>query len=156
MEIKEMNMEQVETRMAEIRSLIDSEDADIDALTAETDALIEQRGLLISKAEEKRALLDKVANSNIEPIAKVEERTEMSEVKETRKAEMVEALAEYIKGNATPEQRAMLLTTNASGSVKVSDIVDDYIWATTLYSMKHPLLVLLSTQKVLMLRTKKL
>lgn len=128
MEIKEMNMEQIESRMAEIRGLLDSEDADIEALNTETDALIEQRNLLIQRAEEKRSLLDKVANSNLEPIAKVEERTEMSEVKETRKAEMVDALAEYIKGNATPEQRAMLLTTNASGTVKVSDIVDDYIW----------------------------
>ncbi len=128
MEIKEMNMEQVEARMDEIRGLIDSEDADIDALTAETDALIEQRNLLIKKADEKRSLLDKVAKSNIEPIAKVEEKKEMEEVIETRKAEMLDALAEYIKGNATPEQRSLLTTNATNGQVKVSDIVDDFIW----------------------------
>ena len=48
---------------------------------------------------------------------------------EERKAEMIDALAEYIKGTATAEQRAMLLTTDATGgSVKVSNIVDDFIW----------------------------
>jgi HK97 family phage major capsid protein len=43
---------------------------------------------------------------------------------------MIDALAEYIKGRATTEQRAMLLTTDAvsNGTVKVSQIVDDYIW----------------------------
>lgn len=46
-----------------------------------------------------------------------------------KRAEMIEALAEYIKGRATSEQRAMLLTTGVTGgTVKVSDIVDDYIW----------------------------
>ena len=48
---------------------------------------------------------------------------------EERKTEMIDALAEYIKGRATSEQRALLLTTDATGgTVKVSNIVDDFIW----------------------------
>lgn len=48
---------------------------------------------------------------------------------EERKTEMIDALAEYIKGRATAEQRALLLTTDATGgTVKVSNIVDDFIW----------------------------
>lgn len=128
MEIKEMNMEQVDARMSEIRGLLETEDADIDALTTETDALLEQRNALMQKAAEKRSLLDKVAKSNLNPIAKAEEERDMSVEKETRKAEMLDALAELIKGRATEEQRALLTTNVTGGKVKVSEIVDDFIW----------------------------
>lgn len=47
---------------------------------------------------------------------------------EVRKNEMLDALAEYIKGNATEEQRALLTTGVTGGTVKVSNIVDDFIW----------------------------
>lgn len=129
MEIKDMNIEQVEARMAEINEEIEKEDADIEALNSETDALIEQRNLLVNKANEKRELLEKVANANIKPIeeGKKEERNEMDEKKEMR-SQMIDALAEFIKGRATAEQRALLTTNATGGTVKVSDIVDDYVW----------------------------
>lgn len=123
MEINEMTMEQVESRLAEIRSLIDNAE-NVAELNAEVDALIERRESLKAQAAEKRALLEKVATTNVEPIAKIEERTEMNE--EIR-SKVYDALAESIKGRATPEQRA-LLTTDASGVVALSEIVDEYIW----------------------------
>ena len=59
----------------------------------------------------------------------IEEKEQEKEINmETRKAELIDALAEYIKGSATPEQRALLTTNATGGTVKVSDIVDDYIW----------------------------
>lgn len=126
MEIKEMNSEQVEARLAEIRSLIDAEDADIEALTSEVDALIERRDSIKKSAAEKRALLDKVANSDIKPIAEIEERETKTMNAELRN-NIYDALAETIKGKATPEQRA-LLTTDAEGTVAVSEIVGEYVW----------------------------
>jgi len=123
MEIKDMTMEQVESRMAEIKEQIDNAE-NVAKLNAEVDALIERRESLKAQAAEKRALLEKVATTNVEPIAKIEERTEMNE--EIRN-KVYDALAESIKGRATPEQRA-LLTTDASGVVALSEIVDDYIW----------------------------
>ena len=127
MEIKEMSMEQIESRMAEIRSLIDNEDADIEALNTETDALIEQRNLLIQKATEKRSLLDKVAVSNLEPIAKMEERKVSEnkiELRDTK--EYIEAYANYIKTNDQTELRA-LLTQNGGGDVQVPSLVYDIV-----------------------------
>lgn len=127
MEIKEMSMEQIESRMAEIRSLIDTEDADIEALNTETDALIEQRNLLIQKATEKRSLLDKVAVSNLEPIAKMEERKVSEnkiELRDTK--EYIEAYANYIKTNDQTELRA-LLTQNGGGDVQVPSLVYDIV-----------------------------
>lgn len=127
MEIKEMSMEQIESRMAEIRGLIDTEDADIEALNTETDALIEQRNLLIQKATEKRSLLDKVAVSNLEPIAKMEERKVSEnkiELRDTK--EYIEAYANYIKTNDQTELRA-LLTQNGGGDVQVPSLVYDIV-----------------------------
>lgn len=126
MEIKEMRHADIEQRLSAIQTELADENADVEALSAEVDELQERDNALKAEAEEKRLAMEKVAQMNATVIEERKEEKEMNT--EVRKAEMVDALAEYIKGTATPEQRAMLLTTNASGTVKVSDIVDDYIW----------------------------
>ena len=126
MEIKEMRHADIEERLSAIQTELADENADVEALSAEVDELQERDNALKAEAEEKRSAMEKVAQMNATVIEERKEEKEMNT--EVRKAEMVDALAEYIKGTATPEQRAMLLTTNASGTVKVSDIVDDYIW----------------------------
>lgn len=98
----------------------------LDALEKELDGInaeLENR----KAAEEKRQTIrNAVANGAGDVVNEFkEEKKDMNN--ETRKAELMDALAEYIKGTATSEQRA-LLTTNASGTVKVSNIVDDFIW----------------------------
>jgi len=126
MEIKEMRHADIEERLSAIQTELADENADVEALSAEVDELQERDNALKAEAEEKRIAMEKVAQMNATVIEERKEEKEMNT--EVRKAEMVDALAEYIKGTATPEQRALLLTTNASGTVKVSDIVDDYIW----------------------------
>lgn len=130
MEFDKMTIEQVEARIGEIRELLNAEDADIEALNAEVDKLLERKAAIKAAAEEKRSLLEKVAASATVTIidAVKEERKDDKTMEKEQRAQMIDALAEFIKGRATSEQRAMLLTTNASGSVKVSDIVDDFIW----------------------------
>jgi len=126
MEIKDMQMEDIEARMSEINGLLNSEDADIDALTAEVDELIEQRTALETRAVNKKNLLEKVAEASVKPIDAVEERNKMDNT--VSKAELFDALAESIKGRATPEQRALLTTNATGGTVSVATILDDYIW----------------------------
>ena len=126
MEIKEMRHADIEERLSAIQTELADENADVEALSAEVDELQERDNALKAEAEEKRIAMEKVAQMNATVIEERKEENEMNT--EVRKAEMVDALAEYIKGTATPEQRALLKTTNASGTVKVSDIVDDYIW----------------------------
>ena len=126
MEIKEMTVDQIESRKAEIIDEIEKPEADLNALEEEARALnaeLESRKAAEAQKAEIRSAVTSGKGEVIETFKK-EEKT-----METRKAEMIDALAEYIKGTATPEQRAMLLTTNATGgTVKVSDIVDDYVW----------------------------
>lgn len=126
MEFTNMTVEEMEARKAEIIAELDNPEADLDALQAEARAIkeeIENRKTEEAKRAEIRSAVASGAGEVVKTFPKEENNME------TRKAEMIDALAEYIKGRATPEQRALLLTTNATGgTVKVSDIVDDYIW----------------------------
>lgn len=126
MEIKEMRHADIEERLSAIQTELADENADVEALSAEVDALQERDNALKAEAEEKRSAMEKVAKMNAEVIEEKEQEKEIN--METRKAELIDALAEYIKGTATPEQRALLTTNATGGTVKVSDIVDDYIW----------------------------
>lgn len=130
MEIKEMQMDDIQKRMAEIENEIVTEGADLEALNAEVDELNERAAAITARANSEKELRAKVAGMNFKPVEVIEEKEERKEnMEKENRAALVDALAEFIKGRATAEQRAMLLTTNATnGTVKVSDIVDDYIW----------------------------
>jgi len=130
MEIKEMQTEDIQRRMSEIEKEIETDGADLEALNAEVDQLNERAAAIEARANSEKELRAKVAGLNVKPVEVIEEKEERKESMEMEKrAQLEDALAEYLKGRATPEQRAMLLSTNATnGTVKVSDIVDDYIW----------------------------
>ena len=130
MSIEEMSMDDVQKRMAEIETEIETDGSDLEQLNAEVDQLNERAAAITARANSEKELRAKVAGMKVNPVEEIEEKEDRKEnmEKENRSA-MIEALAEFIKGRATAEQRAMLLTTNATnGTVKVSDIVDDYIW----------------------------
>lgn len=127
MEIKEMSVDELQTRQSEIVTEIDNPEADLDALESEMRSIkseLESRKANEAKKAEIRANVAQGKGNVMETFR--EEKPEMNV--EERKAEMIDALAEYIKGNATAEQRALLTTDASGGTVKVSNIVDDYIW----------------------------
>jgi HK97 family phage major capsid protein len=128
MDFTKATIDEMEERKAAIVAELDNEGADLDALEAEMrsiNAEIEARKSAEAKKAEIRSAVA-AGNGEVKQTFK-EEKNEMPV--EERKKEMIDALAEYIKGRATPEQRAMLLTTDATGgTVKVSNIVDDFIW----------------------------
>lgn len=129
MEINEMTMDEIETRMGEISALLETEDANVDELRTETDALIERKNNLIEAAAEKRSLLNKIADAKIEPIAKVEpeEERKMTDTIEIRNTpEYINAYANYIRYNDDRECRA-LLTENGSGEIQVPSLVYDIV-----------------------------
>ena len=128
MEINEMNMEQVEARMAEIATELDAEDADIEKLSAEVDQLSQRKTAIIQAAEEKRSLLEKVASAKTEPIAKIEEREEkkMSEIEIRNTPAYMDAWKNFICTENDAECRA-LLTDNGGGTVPTPDLVYDTV-----------------------------
>ena len=132
MELKEMNIEQLEARKAEILSQLETteEREQLDAIEAEMKAIkaeLEER----AKAEaEKNEIRKAIANDAISaPVIQEfkEEKREMKTNEEIRASqEYVEAFARYLQSNDPAECRS-LLTTNASGYVPVPVIVDEII-----------------------------
>ena len=129
MEINEMNIEQIEARMAEISTELEGEGADVEKLSAEVDQLIERKQALVKAAEEKRSLLDKVAGLKTEPIAtiEVEEKNKMNENIEIRNTpEYLDAWKTYVCTGNDAECRA-LLTDNGGGTIPTPDLVYDTV-----------------------------
>ena len=125
--IKAFSAEECEARIAEIRSEMFDENADLEALSAEVDAIEERKAALVKAEEERKALSDKVA-SDLNPVI-IEERKEnqkMADVEIRNTKEYIDAFAEYIKTEDDKECRS-LLTENVSGDVAVPELVYDVV-----------------------------
>lgn len=126
-EIKNISAEECEARIAEIRSEMNAEDADLEGLSAEVDAIEERKSLLIKAEEERKALSAKVANEQTATIIEERKETKKMENIEIRNTpEYIDAFAEYIKSEDDKECRS-LLTENVSGDVAVPELVYDIV-----------------------------
>ena len=126
-EIKSISAEECEARLAEIKTEMNAEDADIEALSAEVDAIEERRKALVTAEEQRKALADKVANDATVTIIeerKEEKKMENTEVRNSKA--YIDAYAEYIKTEDDTECRS-LLTENVSGDVPVPEFVYDTV-----------------------------
>ena len=128
MELKEMTIEEMETRKAEIVAETDVEGADLDALEAEMKSINEEMETRKAEEAEKAEKREKVAEGEGTVIRTfVEEKKKMKTPEEIRSSkEYVDAFARYLISEDATECRA-LLTTDASGSVPVPSIVDEII-----------------------------
>ena len=135
-EIMALNAEALETRMAEIKTAVETnaEGADFEALNAELDVITERKAQL---AEETRkadimAVINEDGTKDTTIETPKEEKRTMTDIKEIRSsAAYADAFAKYIKTNDDTECRA-LLTELVSGDVPVPSIVSDTIataWA---------------------------
>lgn len=123
-EIKNLSMEQIENRKAEIKNEIETADeAQIEELRKEVEAL-ESRVASI-KNDETRAMLKDVlagAGKAVETYQK-----DVEAVGEVRNSQAyINAFAEYLKTGDDRECRS-LLTKNVSGTLPVPEFVDDII-----------------------------
>ena len=129
MEIKDMKIEDIEKRMAEIETEKEAPEADIDALTEEVRSMNERKQELIKAAEERQANLDAIVEGKVETEVKEkfeEERKAMTNMEVRNSAAYIDAFANYIKSNDDAECRS-LLTENVSGSVPVPELVDEIV-----------------------------
>lgn len=119
MEIKEMTIEQLEARRAEIVSELDTPDADLDALEAESRAIkeeLENRKAAEAKKAEIRSAVASGAGTVVTRVEPEERKNEMS-VEEIRNSEAyINAFATYVKTGDATECRA-LLSDNVTGGV---------------------------------------
>ena len=121
MEIKEMQMSDIETRSAEIEELLKSEDADIDSLTAEVEELEKRKAQILAEVEQRKKEAEEALKIGTE-IEKEEER-KMTNMEVRNTKEYIDAFAEYIKSGKDEECRALLTENVASGTVPVPEMV---------------------------------
>ena len=124
-----MRIDEIETRKAEIRTILDSDqEFDVDALTEEVRQLDAEKAEIEERAAKEAELRNAVAPSVIEEIEKNElkEERNMENIEVRNSKEYIDAYAEYLKSGDDKECRA-LLTENVSGRVAVPELVYDII-----------------------------
>lgn len=129
-EIMTLDIEALETRMNEIKSLIETNDksADFEALSLEIDAIKERKKAIAEETRKSdiQSVINEVDTTDA-TITMPQEERKMTDVKEIRASkEYMDAFASYVKTGDDTECRA-LLTELVSGTVPVPSIVDDYI-----------------------------
>ena len=129
MELKDMTIEELLERKAQIAIDAEAPEADLNALTDEVRAIneeIEARKQAEAQRVEIReavALGAGVVTETVEPEIREEKKT-MEEIRNSK--EYIEAFAQYIKTEDPTECRA-LLSENGSGSVPVPELVYDIV-----------------------------
>lgn len=125
--INEMTMEQIEARMAEISTELETDGADLEALNAEVDALNQRKADIAAEAETRKAEIAEVMKvATPTEVIESEERKKMENIEVRNTKEYIDAFANYIKTNDDSECRA-LLTENVSGTVPVPELVYEII-----------------------------
>lgn len=137
MEIKDMNMNEIEERMAEIRKELELPEADIDALETEVRKLNERKEELNNKAEKRAALLKSVAENGtvVRNFAEKKEERELgASSKEYRNAFLKNLLGE----DMTKEERAAFVNTTATTPNVLPTQMLNAIW--DLVSTQHSIM----------------
>ena len=137
MEIKDMNMKEIEARMAEIAKELDSPEADIDALETEVRNLNARKEELNKKAEKRATLLKSVEENGVVVrgfAEKKEERVLDASSKEYRNAFLKNLLGE----DMTKEERAAFVNTTATTPNVLPTTMLNTIW--DLVSTQHAIM----------------
>lgn len=130
MEIKEMQIEDIEARVSAIKEEMNSPEANIDALTEEVGQLEERKKEIIAQAEQRKAELDAITVGEIptETIKTFTEERKTMDLKEIRSSqEYAQAYLNVLKADDDTECRALLSTNVSGGSVPVPTFLENEI-----------------------------
>ena len=127
-EIMSISAEECETRLAEIKTEMTAEDANIEELSAEVDAINERRKALTDAEEQRKALATKVAeDATVTIVEERKEETKMADIEVRNTQEYINAYAEYIKSENDAECRSLLTENGTNGTVPVPELVYDIV-----------------------------
>lgn len=134
MEIKDMNLEELEARKAELgEELADASKERLAEISAELDELEARKKEIAEMVEQRAELEARVMTEgkkveSFEDLEKIEERKEDKPMIEGRNTpEYIEAFARYIKSEDPAECRALLSENVNSGVVPVPEIVEERV-----------------------------
>ena len=126
MEIKNMTVEQIEARKAEIAAELEKEDADLDALQEESRQLKEELEIRKAAEAKKAEIRKNVAQGAGKVVIAMKGEDHPEEVRNSKK--YIDAYAEYVRTGKAEECRS-LLTVNApsDGAVPVPEFLQEMI-----------------------------
>ena len=134
LEIKNMNLEELEARKAELgEELADASKERLAEISAELDELEARKKEIAEMVEQRAELEARVMTEgkkveSFEDLEKIEERKEDKPMIEVRNTpEYIEAFARYIKSEDPAECRALLSENVNGGNVPVPSIVEDRV-----------------------------
>lgn len=131
MDIKEMTIEQVEARKAELMSSIESanDNETLDSIENELTALEERKAEIAHAAEEAEETRRLAAEEGevISDLIPQEGRTMKTMAEFRNSAEYIDAYAEYVKSADETELRALLTENVEGGTIAVPDFVYDVV-----------------------------
>ena len=126
MEVKDMTVEQMEARKAELAEMLDAPDADLDAIEAEVRAIKDELEARKNAEAQREEIRKAVAAGAGAVVTEIKEDQKMTNNEVRNSAEYINAFANYIKTGRPDECRA-LLTENVSGALPVPAFVDSII-----------------------------
>lgn len=131
MNLKEMEVAQLEERNAQILEEIEVDGADLDAIQEEARAIREELEARKAEAAKKAEIRSQVATGEI-PVAVVEksepEERKIPTMEEIRNSKAyIDAYAEYIKNEDDTECRALLSENATNGTIPVPEFVYDIV-----------------------------
>ena len=122
-----MTMEQVNARLAEIRSLVDQPDADLEALDQEVTELEARKSELEARAAQRAALEARVRTAGATARTFNDDNVPTAPVEVRNSPEYIRAFANYIRTEDDSECRALLTENVSGGTVPVPDLVEETI-----------------------------
>lgn len=129
MEIKEMQMSDIEARKAEIRDMVpEATEQQIAELNTELDALEERAAAIKEAAETRSKVVERLKEGAGETVIEMEKKEVMEEKIITRNSpEYIEAFEHYVRTGDATECRALLTENATNGTVAVPDFVYDIV-----------------------------
>lgn len=133
MELKDMTIDELEARKAQIADEVETEGADLDALTEEVRAIKAELDARKAEAEKRAEIRSAVAQGEgvvtEVPVVEEERAVTMDAAEIRNSKEYIDAYAQYLKTGDVEEIRTVypLLTENVSGTIAVPDFVYDII-----------------------------
>lgn len=126
MEIREMDLEQVETRLNEVKDLLNVDGSDLNALETEIRALKDRKAEIKAEIEERKKEVEEVIDSGVE-VRTFKETERKSNMEIRNSQEYINAYAEYIKTGDDRACRALLTENAAAGTVPVPELVENRV-----------------------------
>lgn len=124
--IQKYTAQECEQRLAEIKTEMLAEDANLEELSAEVDAINQRKQELVKAEEQRKALAGKVADGMNGTEIESRKGSKMAEIEIRNTPAYIDAYVSYIKTGKDAECRA-LLTENVGGDVPVPELVYDVV-----------------------------